>query len=294
MVRWPSGRPGRSAPPAARRAVGAGKGVAEPAAAVARRAAAAPATRPAAGGQLVAEEGGAMSGAAVVPLGFDTGISGDHCVRDVQMQAQSLWHCGRGDEHVEHDRAAANLRAAGAGGWRQVGRAHVGRLATRRARSDVAALDDGYARRRPRARRSYSFFVPASDVSASRRLMTSAPLADQHLQAWALETLASMTGGASFRVPVGADGPFDRLTRELTGYYRLGVERAPEDRDGKGRPLKVQVAPRECHRAGPRRLRHAHLRRPRLERAAACRARLTGAGHGGRPEAHELCRGRPR
>jgi hypothetical protein len=88
----------------------------------------------------------------------------------------------------------------------------------------------------------YSFFVPTSDMSASRRLMTPAPLADQHVQAWPLETLATMTGGTSFRVPVGADGPFDRLTRELTGYYRLGVERAPEDRDGKGRPLKVQVA----------------------------------------------------
>ena len=36
-----------------------------------------------------------------------------------------------------------------------------------------------------------------------------------------------MTGGASFRVQVGAEAAFDRLGSELSGYYRLGVEQGP-------------------------------------------------------------------
>jgi hypothetical protein len=51
-----------------------------------------------------------------------------------------------------------------------------------------------------------------------------------------------MTGGGSFRAEVSAEGAFERLTRELSGYYRIGVEREPSDRDGKARRMKVQVA----------------------------------------------------
>jgi hypothetical protein len=88
----------------------------------------------------------------------------------------------------------------------------------------------------------FTFFVPASGVSASRRTMASSPSADERVQGWPLETLASMTGGASYRVDVGAESAFERLTGELAGYYRLGVERTPGDRDGKARPLKVHVS----------------------------------------------------
>jgi VWFA-related protein len=174
-------------------------------------------------------------------VNFDSGITGDHCIRDVQMQAQSLWHSAVGTS-MSSMTALRRIFAllAQVGGDKSVVLMSGGWPLDER---DQMSLLSMMANEAAAARATlYSFFVPASDMSAGRRLMTTAPLADQYVQAWALETLASMTGGASFRVPVGADGPFDRLTRELTGYYRLGVERAPEDRDGKGRPLKVQVA----------------------------------------------------
>jgi VWFA-related protein len=192
------------------------------------------------GGATGGGGGGSNVGSSGGSAGFDSGISGDHCVRDVQMQAQSLWHTAVGTSMSSMTalrRIFALLAQVGgdksvvlmSGGWPLDERDQMSLLSMMASEAAAARAT------------LYSFFVPASDVSASRRLMTPSPLADQHLQAWALETLASMTGGTSFRVPVGADGPFDRLTRELTGYYRLGVERAPEDRDGKGRPLKVQV-----------------------------------------------------
>ena len=65
---------------------------------------------------------------------------------------------------------------------------------------------------------------------------------DEQMQGWSLDTLAGLTGGASFRVQVGAEAALNRLGNELAGYYRLGVERAPSDLDGKSRSLKVQVS----------------------------------------------------
>ncbi|MGH9374388.1 MAG: hypothetical protein ACRD15_22960, partial [Vicinamibacterales bacterium] len=62
------------------------------------------------------------------------------------------------------------------------------------------------------------------------------------LHSWPLETLAGMTGGGSFRVDVGAEAAFERLGRELAGYYRIGVEKDPSDSDNKARRMKVQVS----------------------------------------------------
>ena len=162
-------------------------------------------------------------------------------MRAVEMQAQSVWHAAVGTSLTSVTalrRILALLAQAGgdkavvlmSGGWPLDERDQMSLLS-------MVATEAAAARAT-----LYSFFVPTSEVAASRRLMTTAPIADQHVLAWPLETLASMTGGTSFRVPVGAAGPFDRLTRELGGYYRIGVERSPQDRDGKGRHLKVGVA----------------------------------------------------
>ncbi|WP_289445773.1 hypothetical protein, partial [Klebsiella pneumoniae] len=58
---------------------------------------------------------------------------------------------------------------------------------------------------------------------------------------WPLDRLAGMTGGLSFRVDVGASGVFDRMSRELSAYYRLGIEQDITDNDGRTRPMKVEV-----------------------------------------------------
>jgi hypothetical protein len=87
----------------------------------------------------------------------------------------------------------------------------------------------------------FSVFVPTSSFSADKRLMTSTPLADSYLHSGPLETLAAMTGGGSYRAEVGAEAVFERIGRELAGYYRVGIEKDPSDGDGKGRRMKVQV-----------------------------------------------------
>jgi hypothetical protein len=88
----------------------------------------------------------------------------------------------------------------------------------------------------------YTLFVPATMGSANRRMMSSTPANDTYLQSTPLDTVASMTGGSSYRAEVGADAVFERLSRELSGFYRLGVEKDTSDADGKGRRMKVQVA----------------------------------------------------
>jgi tetratricopeptide (TPR) repeat protein len=88
----------------------------------------------------------------------------------------------------------------------------------------------------------FTVFVPVSASAADRRAMSIAPARDQYLQWGPLDTLASMTGGGSVRAEVGAEIAFDRLARELAGYYRLGVEKEPGDADAKGRRMKVDVA----------------------------------------------------
>ena len=87
----------------------------------------------------------------------------------------------------------------------------------------------------------FSIFVPTPIFSADRRTMTSTPLADNYLYSGPLETLAAMTGGGSFRAEVAAESAFERLGRELAGYYRIGIEKDPADADAKSRRLKVQV-----------------------------------------------------
>jgi hypothetical protein len=88
----------------------------------------------------------------------------------------------------------------------------------------------------------FTVFVPTSTSSADRRIMSISPARDQYLQWGPLDTLASMTGGSSVRAEVGAEIAFDRLARELMGYYRLGVQKELGDADAKARRMKVDVA----------------------------------------------------
>ena len=88
----------------------------------------------------------------------------------------------------------------------------------------------------------FTIFVPITMFAADRRMMSPTPSRDQYLHSGPLDTLAGMTGGGSFRAEVNAEGAFERLGRELAGYYRLGVEKDPTDQDGKTRRMKVQVS----------------------------------------------------
>jgi VWFA-related protein len=66
----------------------------------------------------------------------------------------------------------------------------------------------------------------------------------QLLSSW-LDNFSMAAGGMRQYVPVGiGDYAFDRVLRETSAHYLLGVEPEQSDRDGKPRELKVKVAQR--------------------------------------------------
>jgi VWFA-related protein len=78
---------------------------------------------------------------------------------------------------------------------------------------------------------------------ASQKAPGSSELArDRALYGNWLSDFSQSAGGRLIYVPVGtADFAFDRILRETSAYYLLGVEPAAADRDGKPRKLEVKV-----------------------------------------------------
>jgi VWFA-related protein len=60
-----------------------------------------------------------------------------------------------------------------------------------------------------------------------------------------LEQLASQTRGTMTQVVTSAETVFDRLGRELSGYYLIGFEPTDADRTGRERRIRVQVKRRD-------------------------------------------------
>ncbi len=59
-----------------------------------------------------------------------------------------------------------------------------------------------------------------------------------------LEQVAAQTRGSMTTVIGNGNAAFDRLGRELSGYYLIGFEPTEADRTGKERRIKVEVRPR--------------------------------------------------
>jgi len=93
----------------------------------------------------------------------------------------------------------------------------------------------------------YTIHVESNSVTtsgaAARRGTTSDNAGrDRSLYSTWLEQFSDSAGGDRLYVPVGqANYAFDRVLRESSGYYLLGVEPATEDGDGVARELKVRV-----------------------------------------------------
>jgi VWFA-related protein len=188
------------------------------------------------------------SGAAPTPRGggggggggFGGGVSGDACLRGIQMQAEAAWR----DAQMTSLASIAALRqilgALGrvqgdktviliSGGWPLEEREEMSVIST--VAAEAAAVRATV----------YTVFVPSALFSADRRGLSSTPARDQYMRLGPLETLAGMTGGGTFRADVNAETTFQRISRELAGYYRIGVERDPLDATTKARHMKVQV-----------------------------------------------------
>ena len=60
-----------------------------------------------------------------------------------------------------------------------------------------------------------------------------------------LDRFSASAGGLLIRAPIGSgEFAFERILRETSGYYLLGVEPSPDDRDGRPRELRVKVTRR--------------------------------------------------
>lgn len=169
------------------------------------------------------------------------GLGSDACASNLQMQAESTWRVA---EMTSMSSLASLRQLLGSlgrvrgdktvilisGGWPMDDREETSVMGTVAAEAAAARAT------------LYTVFVPASSFSADRRMISSAPSRDQFLHSGPLETLAGMTGGGTFRAEVNAEAVFDRLGRELSGFYRIGVERDPSDLETKARHMKVQVS----------------------------------------------------
>jgi VWFA-related protein len=84
--------------------------------------------------------------------------------------------------------------------------------------------------------------VPQFDVSQTSRPTT--PRQDRDLQITGLEQLAGAARGSLYRINTGAEFAFDRISRSLDGYYLLGVEARPDDRNGRRHRIGVKTTRR--------------------------------------------------
>jgi VWFA-related protein len=88
--------------------------------------------------------------------------------------------------------------------------------------------------------------LDASNPAAGARRGFARPAFDAKLRNDGLQLLAAATGGTVFdTVGTGADF-FARLEAELSGYYLLGVESDPADRDGRPHPIRIDVVGRDA------------------------------------------------
>jgi VWFA-related protein len=77
--------------------------------------------------------------------------------------------------------------------------------------------------------------------SADRQSLSETPFQDDSLLASGLEMLAGMSAGSLFRVVAGADFAFERVAKETSAVYLLGLDPVPADQDGKPHRIQVRV-----------------------------------------------------
>jgi VWFA-related protein len=82
--------------------------------------------------------------------------------------------------------------------------------------------------------------VPRFDASQTVRPTT--PREDRDLQVQGLEMLAGAARGTVYRVNTTAEFAFDRISRAIDGFYLLGVESRPEDRNGRRHRISVKAS----------------------------------------------------
>jgi VWFA-related protein len=101
------------------------------------------------------------------------------------------------------------------------------------------------------ARSNTSIYTLYLDTAAIDRFSADVRSGDKNLQSEArdsdvlgrwLDQFSGAAGGALFKVQVGSgEYAFDRVLKEISAYYLLGVEPAEDDRDGRTHEIKVKT-----------------------------------------------------
>ena len=81
-----------------------------------------------------------------------------------------------------------------------------------------------------------------ADIDTSQRRPSPTRMDDRQLRLNGLHILTGMARGATYEVVAGADSAFDRIARELTGYYLVAFEPLPTERDGRKHDISIKVA----------------------------------------------------
>lgn len=107
-------------------------------------------------------------------------------------------------------------------------------------RSDLTNL----ARLAAAARISFFVVQPDESMFDLDREKAIGTFSQDTMLAGGLEQLAGLTRGSYFKVATGGAGVFERIARELSGYYLLSFEPTATDRTSRDRRIRVEVSRR--------------------------------------------------
>jgi VWFA-related protein len=181
----------------------------------------------------------------------ECGPPGVQCRRPIQMEATSL----AGYLEMQIAQSLNGLRNLIEGLGKIEGRKTLvlvsgGLFASDRASGRVNTGSDIRAVGREAARSNTTLYALHMDTNfidsfTQRGGPPSTLFRDTAALAAGLEQVAGAAGGAVIRIQGGTgDAAFERVLRENSAYYLLGVELEPSDRDGEPHGIKVRVRPR--------------------------------------------------
>lgn len=90
----------------------------------------------------------------------------------------------------------------------------------------------------------YALKLDEQAFDITRSQAPTAQFEDRMETSLGVELLANATRGSLFRVVTSADPVFQRIEAELSGYYLLGIESNPVDKDRRPHPINVSVSRR--------------------------------------------------